>query len=182
MRRAGSASRRRISTGSRSRSAGTSGRRPFYVLNRRTGSSLYPPNDPVILEYSGRSYAGIRRVIEVDVHVAARLPRRVPAPGAGAHEARHPGDRAGDPLVADADAQLEELALRRARGGVPGAVPGPADLRRRARVHARTRLSTARPAHPPLVSQRERRGAPLPAQVPAHGDRERGAERGAGRG
>ena len=46
--------------------AGTTGRRPFYVLNRATGSSLFPPNDPVILEYSGRSYAGVRRVIDVD--------------------------------------------------------------------------------------------------------------------
>jgi FkbM family methyltransferase len=46
--------------------AGSSGRRPFYVLNRATGSSLYPPNDPVILEYSGRSYAGVRKVIDVD--------------------------------------------------------------------------------------------------------------------
>jgi FkbM family methyltransferase len=46
--------------------AGSSGRRPFYVLNRPTGSSLYPPNDPVILEYSGRSYAGVRKVIDVD--------------------------------------------------------------------------------------------------------------------
>jgi FkbM family methyltransferase len=46
--------------------AGTTGRRKFYVLNRVTGSSLYPPNDEVILEYSGRSYAGVRRVVEVD--------------------------------------------------------------------------------------------------------------------
>jgi FkbM family methyltransferase len=46
--------------------AGESGRRDFYVLNRATGSSLYPPNDEVILEYSGRSYAGVRRVVEVD--------------------------------------------------------------------------------------------------------------------
>jgi hypothetical protein len=46
--------------------AGASGRRAFYVLNRATGSSLFPPNDPVILEYSGRSYAGVRRVIDVD--------------------------------------------------------------------------------------------------------------------
>jgi FkbM family methyltransferase len=46
--------------------AGTSGRRPFYILNRPTGSSLYPPNDPVILEYSGRSYAGVRRIVEVE--------------------------------------------------------------------------------------------------------------------
>ena len=46
--------------------AGATGRRHFYVLNRATGSSLYPPNDPVILEYSGRSYAGVRRVVEVD--------------------------------------------------------------------------------------------------------------------
>jgi FkbM family methyltransferase len=46
--------------------AGTTGRREFYVLNRATGSSLYPPNDEVILEYSGRAYAGVRRVVEVD--------------------------------------------------------------------------------------------------------------------
>lgn len=46
--------------------AGETGRRSFHVLNRATGSSLYPPNDPVILEYSGRSYAGLRRVVEVD--------------------------------------------------------------------------------------------------------------------
>jgi FkbM family methyltransferase len=46
--------------------AGSTGRRDFYVLNRPTGSSLLPPNDPVILEYSGRSYAGVRRVIQVD--------------------------------------------------------------------------------------------------------------------
>jgi FkbM family methyltransferase len=46
--------------------AGSSGRRPFYVLNRATGSSLYPPNDAVILEYSGRSYAGVRKVVDVD--------------------------------------------------------------------------------------------------------------------
>jgi len=45
--------------------AGVSGPRSFYVLNRATGSSLYPPNDPVILEYSGRSYAGVRRVVEL---------------------------------------------------------------------------------------------------------------------
>ncbi len=46
--------------------AGTSGRRPFYVLNRPTGSSLYPPNHAVLLEYSGPSYAGVRRVIDVE--------------------------------------------------------------------------------------------------------------------
>jgi FkbM family methyltransferase len=46
--------------------AGETGRRSFHVLNRATGSSLLPPNDPVILEYSGRSYAGVRRVIDVD--------------------------------------------------------------------------------------------------------------------
>jgi FkbM family methyltransferase len=46
--------------------AGTTGRRKFYVLNRPTGSSLLPPNDPVILEYSGQAYAGVRKVIDVD--------------------------------------------------------------------------------------------------------------------
>lgn len=46
--------------------AGTTGKREFYMLNRPTGSSLYPPNNPVILEYSGRSYAGVRRVVQVD--------------------------------------------------------------------------------------------------------------------
>jgi FkbM family methyltransferase len=45
--------------------AGASGSRRFHVLNRATGSSLYPPNKPVILEYSGESYAGVRRVIDV---------------------------------------------------------------------------------------------------------------------
>lgn len=45
--------------------AGASGMRQFHVLNRATGSSLYPPNNPVILEYSGESYAGVRRVIDV---------------------------------------------------------------------------------------------------------------------
>jgi FkbM family methyltransferase len=45
--------------------AGSSGMRAFYVLNRSTGSSLFPPNDAVILEYSGHSYAGVRRVIDV---------------------------------------------------------------------------------------------------------------------
>lgn len=45
--------------------AGSSGPRRFHVLNRATGSSLYPPNNPVILEYSGHSYAGVRRVIDV---------------------------------------------------------------------------------------------------------------------
>ena len=45
--------------------AGSSGMRPFYVLNRSTGSSLLPPNDAVILEYSGQSYAGVRSVIEM---------------------------------------------------------------------------------------------------------------------
>jgi FkbM family methyltransferase len=45
--------------------AGSSGPRQFHVLNRATGSSLFPPNDSVILEYSGRSYAGVRRVLDV---------------------------------------------------------------------------------------------------------------------
>jgi FkbM family methyltransferase len=46
--------------------AGTSERRRLHILNRATGSSLLPPNEPVILEYSGRSYAGVRCVVEVD--------------------------------------------------------------------------------------------------------------------
>ncbi len=63
--------------------AGATGRRAFYVLNRATGSSLFPPNEPVILEYSGISYAGLRRTVEVDcVSLAdflARHRRPVPA-------------------------------------------------------------------------------------------------------
>ncbi len=69
----------------------------------------------------------------------SRLPRRASPSGAEPDEAGHAGDRAGNPLVAHARRTLEEAALRRARGGVPGAVPGPADLRRRARLHAATR-------------------------------------------
>jgi FkbM family methyltransferase len=46
--------------------AGTSGRRPFFVLKRATGSSLYPPNEAILTSFSGDSYAGIREVIEVD--------------------------------------------------------------------------------------------------------------------
>ena len=63
--------------------AGTSGRHPFYVLNRSTGSSLYPPNDPIILEYSGRAYAGVRRVVDIDClslrDFLEQYRRRVPA-------------------------------------------------------------------------------------------------------
>ena len=42
---------------------------PAQVLRPESGHRIVlsiPPNDPVILEYSGRSYAGVRRVIEVD--------------------------------------------------------------------------------------------------------------------
>ena len=76
------------------------------------------------------------------VQVAARLPDRVPTTCAGADEARHPGNRAGDPLIADAQA-VRGGAMRRNRGGIRGAVQGPAGVRRRARVHARARLSNS---------------------------------------
>jgi FkbM family methyltransferase len=46
--------------------AGASGRRSFHVLNRSTGSSLYPPNQVVMEQYSGPSYAGLRRVVELE--------------------------------------------------------------------------------------------------------------------
>lgn len=45
--------------------AGSTGTRRLHVLNRPTGSSLYPPNDAVIMEYSGRSYAGVKEIIDV---------------------------------------------------------------------------------------------------------------------
>lgn len=63
--------------------AGASGTRPFHVLNRATGSSLYPPNDTVLVEYSGRSYAGVRKVIDLEClslrDFLARYDRPVPA-------------------------------------------------------------------------------------------------------
>jgi FkbM family methyltransferase len=42
------------------------GSHKLYVLNRPTGSSLYPPNEPVISRYSDRSYWGLRETLDVD--------------------------------------------------------------------------------------------------------------------
>jgi FkbM family methyltransferase len=53
--------------------AGSSGTRKFYDLNRATGSSLFPPNDPVIVEFSGHSYAGIRSVVDVECMSASEF-------------------------------------------------------------------------------------------------------------
>ena len=46
--------------------AGTTGPRPFYVLNRSTGSSLYPPNAEVLGRYATTAYHGVRTVREVE--------------------------------------------------------------------------------------------------------------------
>jgi len=46
--------------------ARTTGTHKLHVLNRSTGSSLYPPNEAVISRYSDRSYWGLREVIDVD--------------------------------------------------------------------------------------------------------------------
>jgi FkbM family methyltransferase len=46
--------------------ARTTGKHKLYLLNRSTGSSLYPPNEALISRYSDRSYWGLREVIDVD--------------------------------------------------------------------------------------------------------------------
>lgn len=46
--------------------ARTTGPHKLYILNRSTGSSLYPPNEPVISRYSDRSYWGLREVVDVE--------------------------------------------------------------------------------------------------------------------
>lgn len=46
--------------------ARTSGSHKLYILNRPTGSSLYPPNEPFIGRFSDKSYHGLREVVDVD--------------------------------------------------------------------------------------------------------------------
>jgi len=46
--------------------ARTTGTHKLYVLNRSTGSSLYPPNEGVISRFSDHSYWGLREVVDVD--------------------------------------------------------------------------------------------------------------------
>lgn len=46
--------------------ARTTGSHKLHILNRSTGSSLYPPNEPMISRYSDRSYWGLREVVDVD--------------------------------------------------------------------------------------------------------------------
>jgi FkbM family methyltransferase len=46
--------------------AGSTGRRDFFVLNRSTGSSLFPPNDEVLGQFAPTSYRGVKAKIDVD--------------------------------------------------------------------------------------------------------------------
>ena len=46
--------------------AGATGKRPFYVLNRSTGSSLFPPNEEVLGQFTPEDYWGIHKVLELD--------------------------------------------------------------------------------------------------------------------
>ena len=62
--------------------AGTTGTRRFHVLNRSTGSSLFPPNTAVLGQFSTVEYHGLREVIDVDCLSLAdfldRYDRQVP--------------------------------------------------------------------------------------------------------
>lgn len=46
--------------------AGTSGKHALYVLGKPSGSSLYPPNPPVIGEFATESYRRLDKVVEID--------------------------------------------------------------------------------------------------------------------
>lgn len=46
--------------------ARTTGTHTLYVLNRSTGSSLYPPNERVISRYSDKSYWGLKQTLDVE--------------------------------------------------------------------------------------------------------------------
>jgi FkbM family methyltransferase len=46
--------------------ARTTGKHKLYILNRSTGSSLYPPNEAVISRYSAKSYWGLKETVDVD--------------------------------------------------------------------------------------------------------------------
>ena len=46
--------------------AGTSGKHALYVLGKPSGSSLYPPNPPVIEEFATESYRRLDKVVEID--------------------------------------------------------------------------------------------------------------------
>ncbi len=43
------------------------GKQDFYLLNRPSGSSFYPPNEPVFSRFNIPSYYGIDRVLTIDV-------------------------------------------------------------------------------------------------------------------
>lgn len=46
--------------------AGTSGKHSLHVLGKPSGSSLYPPNPPVIGEFATESYRRLDKVVEID--------------------------------------------------------------------------------------------------------------------
>lgn len=60
--------------------AGFSGTARLHVLNQASGSSLYPPNEPVIETYSGRTYGALKAVVEVPVLTFSDFIRREARP------------------------------------------------------------------------------------------------------
>jgi hypothetical protein len=46
--------------------AKTTGSHPLYILNRPTGSSLYPPNEAILGNFSAESYWGLNRIQSID--------------------------------------------------------------------------------------------------------------------
>ena len=122
------------------RACGATGLRRFYVLNRATGSSLYPPNDPVILEYSGRSYAGVRRVIEVGCLSLADFLAEHRRPMPSLMKLDTQGTEL-EILSSLSRAQLEGLLCVELEVEFVELYKGAAHLRGRARVHAGSGLS-----------------------------------------
>lgn len=60
--------------------SGKSGPRKFYVLNRESGSSFYPPNEQVISALSGPDYWGIKKVMTIDTYSFSDFIRKYDRP------------------------------------------------------------------------------------------------------
>ena len=46
---------------------------PLYVLNRETGSSLFPPNEEILNRFNHYSYSGINKIIDIPCHSLSDL-------------------------------------------------------------------------------------------------------------
>lgn len=99
--------------------AETTGQHKLYVLNRETGSSLYPPNIPVMSQYCGEDYYGLKKVLDIEctsVSDFLKEHRRSPyhvikldTQGAELGILRGVGEFVSSLLVVEAEVEFQEL-------------------------------------------------------------------------